>query len=207
MTKKAKKTISVILNIVGWVTLVIAVVVLALTIICANVTDRTDRGFLGYKIFIVQSDSMSATDFSAGDLIFVKTVEPSELKEGDIISFVSTNGASYGEVVTHKIRSLVTDSGGNAGFITYGTTTGADDESIVYYSNVIGKYSWHIYGAGNFCNYLKTGGGYVVCILIPFLVIMLDLCCGCAVISLNYAAEKERETEASDDGLEDLYVQ
>ena len=58
-------------------------------------------------------------------------VDPATLQAGDIITFQSTNPASYGESITHKIRALTTDASGNPGFITYGTTTGVDDEMCI----------------------------------------------------------------------------
>ena len=48
--------------------------------------DRNDRALFGYKMYIVRSDSMSATDFKAGDLILVRSVDPATLQEGDIIA-------------------------------------------------------------------------------------------------------------------------
>ena len=116
---------------------------------------------------------MAATDFKAGSLIFVKDVKPSTLKEGDIITFMSQDTASFGQTVTHKIRKLTTDAEGNPGFITYGTTTGIDDETIVTYPYVLGQYQGHIAGLGTFFNFLKTTPGYFVCIFIPFMLIIL----------------------------------
>ena len=55
---------------------------------------------------------------------------PAELNEGDIISYLSLNPESYGEVVTHKIRTLTQDDKGAPGFITYGTTTGEDGGAV-----------------------------------------------------------------------------
>ena len=55
---------------------------------------------------------MSKTDFGAGDLVLVKEVDPSTLKEGDIIAYTSQNTSNYGETVTHKIRKLTTDANG-----------------------------------------------------------------------------------------------
>lgn len=55
-------------------------------------------------------------------MILVKEVDPSTLKEGDIITFMSQDTDSFGETITHKIRKLTTDAEGNPGFITYGTT-------------------------------------------------------------------------------------
>ena len=58
------------------------------TIVSASTFDRSDRSLFGYKAFIVLSNSMAKTDFSAGDLVLVKEVDPDTLQEGDIISYI-----------------------------------------------------------------------------------------------------------------------
>ena len=143
------------------------------TIVSVNTFNRAERELFGYKFFIVMSDSMSKTDFDAGDIVVVKEVDPSTLKEGDIISYTSQNSHNFGEVVTHKIRRLTTDAEGNPGFITYGTTTDTDDETVVTYPYVIGEYVRRIPKLGTFFHFLKTTPGYIICILIPFLLLIL----------------------------------
>ena len=143
------------------------------TVISVTTFNRNDRSLFGYKMYIVNSDSMSATDFKAGSLIFVKEVAPSTLKEGDIITFISQDTDSFGETVTHKIRKLTKDAEGNPGFITYGTTTDTNDDTIVTYPYVMGKYESHIPGLGYFFNFLKTTPGYFVCIFTPFMLIII----------------------------------
>ena len=144
------------------------------TVISATTLNRNDRSLFGLKMYKVLSDSMKATDFAAGDLVFVKEVDPATLKEGDIVSYISQNTENFGETVTHKIRRLTTDADGNAGFVTYGTTTDTDDEKIVTYPFVVGKYQFHIPKLGYFFDYLRTTPGYIVCILIPFLLLILS---------------------------------
>jgi signal peptidase len=139
---------------------------------------------------------MSATDFSAGDLIFVKEVDPSTLKEGDIITFMSQDTDSFGETITHKIRKSVTDAEGNPGFVTYGTTTGVDDESIVTYPYVLGKYKSHIANLGTFFNFLKTTPGYFICIFVPFMLIILYEGIKFFSIFRRYKREQMEEIEA-----------
>ena len=135
-----KKALHILKTVLVWLVVALAVCMMIFTIVSVNTFDRTDRSLFGYKAFIVLSDSMSATDFSAGDLILSKEVDPSTLQAGDIISFQSTDPDNYGEVVTHKIRELTTDENGNPGFVTYGTTTGKNDETIVTDDFVLGKY-------------------------------------------------------------------
>lgn len=100
-----KKTLHIIKNIFVWLVVAVAVCMMIFTVVSVNTFDRADRSVFGYKAFIVLSDSMSATDFSAGDLVLTKEVDPATLQAGDIIAFQSTNTESYGEVVTHKIRN------------------------------------------------------------------------------------------------------
>ena len=81
-----KKTLKIIQRILTWIVVAIAVVMMVFTVISATTIDRGDRNLFGVKIFNVLSDSMKATDFAAGDVIFVKETDPQTLKEGDVIS-------------------------------------------------------------------------------------------------------------------------
>lgn len=164
---KRQKIIHIITRVLTWVIGIFAVGMMIFSIVSVNTFNRIDRNIFGYKAFVVLSDSMKATDFSAGDLIFVRAVDPETLKAGDIITFQSINKESYGEVITHKIREVTTDDKGNPGFRTYGTTTDTNDEAIVTYSFVIGKYTGKIAGLGYFFKFMKTIPGYFVCIFLP----------------------------------------
>lgn len=166
------------------------------TVISVTTFNRNDRDLFGYKAYIVNSDSMAATDFDAGDLIFVKEVDASTLKEGDIITYISQNSESFGEVITHKIRSLTTDAQGNPGFVTYGTTTDVDDTTIVTYPYVMGKYESHLNGVGTFFNFLKTPQGYIVCIFVPFMLLILYQGINCIRLFRRYKQEQTEELEA-----------
>ena len=144
-----KKTFEVIKTVLTWLIVLLAVCMMVFTIVSVTTFDRNDRALFGYKMYIVRSDSMSATDFKAGDLILVRSVDPATLQEGDIIAYTSQDTASFGETVTHKIRSLTTDADGQPAFITYGTTTDTDDEMPVTYPYVLGKYEKCLSGAGS----------------------------------------------------------
>ena len=197
-----KKALNVIKNIFVWLMVILAVCMMIFTVVSVNTFDRSDRSLFGYKAFIVLSDSMSKTDFSAGDLVLIKEDEPSTLKEGDIISYTSRNTANYGETVTHKIRSLTTDANGEPGFITYGTTTDTDDETVVTYPYILGKYKSHIPKVGKFFQFLKTTPGYIVCILIPFLLLILIQGLNCIKLFRRYRQEQLAELRAEREKIE-----
>ena len=159
-----KKALNIIKTVFLWLTVLTAVTMMIFTIVSVNTFDRNDQDIFGFRCYIVLSDSMSATDFDAGDLVLVKEVDPNTLKEGDIIAYQSQNSENYGATVTHKIRARTTDANGNPGFITYGTTTGVDDETVVTYPFILGRYQVALPGMGTFFRFLKTPQGYITCI-------------------------------------------
>ena len=55
---------------------IFAVAMMIFTIVSVTLFDHIDRNIFGYRAFIVLSDSMSATDFEAGDMVVVKEVDP-----------------------------------------------------------------------------------------------------------------------------------
>lgn len=197
-----KKVLNVIKNILVWVVLLIAVFMMVFTIISVNTFDRNDRSLFGYRIYIVLSDSMSATDFESGDIVLVREVAPESLEVGDIIAFTSRNESNYGETVTHKIRSLTVTQNGEPGFITYGTTTNTDDEAIVTYPYILGKYSFRIPKLGSFFRFLKTTQGYIMCILLPFLLLIVFQGINCVKIFKIYRSEQMKEIKAEREKLE-----
>ncbi len=202
MDKKAEnnqtdkeKVLNIIKNVVTWLVVAAAVAMMIFTIISATTLDRNNRSLFGKKMFIVNSDSMKATDFAAGDLIFVKEVDPSTLKEGDIISYTSTNTENFGELITHKIKKLTVTASGEPGFITYGTTTGEEDKTIVTYPYIVGKYTGKIAKMGYFFQFLKTTPGYIVCILVPFMLLIISQAWTSIKLFKQYKAEQNAALE------------
>lgn len=197
-----KKAWNIISTVFVWIVVLLAVFMMIFTIISVNTFNRNDRNIFGYRCYIVLSDSMSATDFDAGDLVLVKEVDPTTLQEGDIIAYQSQDPENYGATVTHKIRTKTTDDSGNPGFITYGTTTGVDDETVVTYPFILGKYQVSLPNVGTFFQFLKTPQGYIVCILIPFLMLIIYQGLNCVKIFKMYKAEQMAELQAEKDALE-----
>ena len=198
-----KKVWDKVSGILVWLLVILAVGMMIFTVISVNTFNRNDRNILGYKAYIVLSDSMSATDFNAGDLILVKEVDPRTLQPGDIIAYTSQNTESYGQTITHKIRRLTTDLSGNPGFVTYGTTTNTDDTRIVTYPFIQGKYQFHLPKVGAFFQFLKTTQGYMLCILLPFLMLILNQGLNCVRNFRRYKAEQMAELQAEKDAIEE----
>ena len=182
MNSMAKKILNIALKVVTWLLVAFTVFMMVFTIVTVTTVDKNDRSIFGVKFYIVRTDSMSPSEnnkdvkvhFNAGDIVVIKNVEdPRTLQEGDVIAFVSTNSDSYGETVTHMIREVKkTDTGKVLGYVTYGTNTGTNDEALVEPEYVLGAYAGKLPGVGNFFAFVKSTPGYIVCILVPFLLLI-----------------------------------
>ena len=191
-----KKVLSVLSTVLVWVIVAATVCIMVFTLISVNTFDQANRSIFGCKFFVVRSDSMSATDFKAGDIVIIKNTDPATLQAGDIIAFSSQNSHNRGETVTHKIRSLTEDPYGNPAFITYGTTTDVNDETPVTYPYVLGKYVGRIPGVGAFFQFLKTTPGYILCIFVPFLLLILYQGIQCIRLFRRYKKEQMEQLAA-----------
>ena len=191
-----KKAFGIIRTTMIWLLVAFAVFMMIFTIISVTTFNRNDRNLFGYRAYIVNSDSMAEGYFNAGDLIFVQEVNPGSLQAGDVISYISQNPDSFGETITHKIRTRTYDAEGNPGFITYGTTTGVDDEIIVTFPYVLGQYRTYIPKLGTFFNFLKTTPGYFICIFVPFMMLILYQGIKFFRLFRRYKSEQMEEIEA-----------
>ena len=170
MTSKTKKALKITGNVLTVAVAILVVIMTVLTVFSMVFNRDGTASVIGAQAYVVQSDSM-APEFAAGDVIFSEEVNPEELVAGDIITFISRDSASYGQTITHCIRKVTTHNGELA-FITYGIATGVDDGTPAAASDVLGRYAFRIAGLGSFFEFLKSVPGYIVCILLPFLVII-----------------------------------
>ena len=204
----AKKVFNIVKTVFTWIVVVFAVGMMIFTIISTTTLNRNDRSLFGYKMFIVLSDSMSISEqdttaedregvhFNAGDLIFSKELDNeglAQLQAGDVITFQSQGGDNFGEVVTHKIREVTRTAEGKLGFVTYGINTNTNDETIVDSDFVLGKYSGKIAKLGKFLEFQKSTVGYIVCIFVPFVILIILQ--GIKSIRLFRAYKKEQHAE------------
>lgn len=127
-----------------WYAIIAILVFFAL--ICASVfvqhianPDKIPSIF-GYKPFIVLSGSMES-EINKGDLVVTQVVEPSSLKEDDIIAFRDEEG----HVVTHRIVGITQEGS----FSTKGDNNNTNDQNAVEPSAVEGKYLYKMNGVGN----------------------------------------------------------
>ncbi len=185
MEEKTKKVVKKTLKISSYVFLGIAIFMIVFALLSNFFMGEDKKGIFGLKSYIVLSDSMSATDFSAGDLIVTKEIDATdhdlverEIKAGDIITIyydMNKDGdLSAGEMVTHKVRYIGPSQTGDGskGIVTYSTTTGLDDEPIGY-DQVIGKYCFSVPKVGYVVEFLQSTAGFFICIFAPLAIMVI----------------------------------
>lgn len=170
--------------------LFILVLILLVPLLVANVyimvSSKIDKdkvpNIFGYKPFIVLSGSMESS-IRKGDLVITKMIDPSTLKENDIIAFRDVEGT----VTTHRIIELVENEGINY-FVTKGDNNTTQDLNLVEYDDVEGVYIGRIPNVGNLMN--SFADPMVIVIMVAGITVIFAVG---FMISNKRSSDKERE--------------
>lgn len=216
----AKKVFGIVLKVITWLVVIFTVFVMVFTIVSTTAFDKQNgQGIFGFKFLSVLSDSMSKSDknadmdvhFTTEDIVIIKTTKDAfkdglEYKEGDIIAFNTQKeikGKMQTVTVTHMVHSVIkNDEGKVIGYKTFGTNTGSIDKEDVEPQNILGKYVGKIPKGATMLAYLKTVPGYIVCILVPFLVLIGYNGLNCIMLFRRYKKEQLDEMNAEKEKLE-----
>ncbi|MBL4937503.1 signal peptidase I [Clostridium sp. YIM B02515] len=144
--------------------LFIVVVVLIVFYLLINIRGMGQKDYIPglgpYKIMSVLSGSMSPT-FNAGDVIVGKTINPYDLKQGDIITFRFGNS-----LTTHRVINVI-NKDGKLLFNTKGDNNNVEDLESVGDENIISKYLFRVPLLGFVIMFMKgTAGVTTICFLI-----------------------------------------
>ena len=116
------------------------------------------------RVMTVMSGSMSP-EIGVGDVIVTKTVDPADIRVGDIITYAPR---SYGVVITHRVVDI-NDAGD---FVTKGDAVKTVDIDTVKPDQVIGKHDLTIPFLGYLLHYAHQPIGFVILVGIPALLLL-----------------------------------
>jgi signal peptidase len=166
---KSRKILNTVVNVV-----LIAAIVLAA--VCTYISFVSSSGsgvpsFFGIRVLTVQSDSMYDT-LKSGDLILdVPVKDPTELRNGDIITFWTLINGEYA-LNTHRIVNIYT-GGEHLLFETKGDNNTLADPMTVHESEIVGQYKLRVPGLGKLVDYLQTAKGFFIVVVIPVLLFFI----------------------------------
>ena len=193
--KVLKRIGTIVISVLLWVVILVAALYAFTTM--ASRDNQNVANLFGYTPLTVQSDSMAPT-FSAGDLIFIHTCDPSTLKEGDIICFHTIIDNEYA-LNTHRIQSIET-VGDARSYTTIGdNNNGIADLHVISDGDIVGKYVGHVTGLGKVMDFLSSSMGFLVVIVLPMLLFFVYQIYHLIMISIRLkkaiAVETAREQE------------
>lgn len=154
--KKEKKGLKA-LNIITTI-LVVIIVIIAVMLVGVRL--------IGFTPYTVLSGSMEPT-YHVGSLIYVKDMEPEEIKVGDPITFILNEDLT---VATHRVIEI---DNYNQLFYTKGDANNAADGTPVNFKNLIGKPTFTIPYLGYAAEFLSTQLGRITGIAVLGLLIIL----------------------------------
>ena len=124
-----------------------------------------------YSLYTIISTSMEP-NIKVYDVVFDKKVNPSDIKEGDIITFISSSTLSEGMTVTHRVIGIVeTESG--LKFRVQGDNNSTPDSSLVDSRNILGRVLFKIPQLGRIQFLIQSRGGWLFALLIPALCVVI----------------------------------
>lgn len=181
-----------LLTIIGTILCVILlpVLIINLTLIVKSYVNADEVPSIGGVFpMIVLTDSMYP-EIASGDLIICNTLEPEEVREGDVISFFDPMGSGT-SVVTHRVLEIVEEDG-ELSYRTKGDNNNAEDQVLVPEKNLVGIYRSRIPGLGNVAMFMQTTPGLILCVVCPVLLMVgYDM-----LRRKKYEKAKQQDTDA-----------
>lgn len=160
---------STVKKIINIITTLVIIITGVLVVLLAGVR------IVGLTPYTVLSGSMEPT-YHVGSIIYVKDIDPQELKEKDPVTYV-LNGST---VVTHRIIEVIEGENGNeSSFRTKGDANEIVDGELLAASNVIGKPVFSIPFLGYIASVIQTPRGIIgtagLCIMMMLTNIIVDI--------------------------------
>lgn len=164
--ERRRKKVETSKNIIGIIIYIILIpIILYNVIIIIKAANNSDEipSVLEIKTFVIISGSMEPK-LNIGDVVIIKKVEESELKEDDIISFRSGEA-----IITHRINKIVIDDTGKIKYETKGDNNNTPDRTLVKYQDIEGKLINKIPYVGNITMLLKNKVVIIIILLIFYI--------------------------------------
>lgn len=198
-----RSIIHIIFKILSW-TLFIILLLVAIFLLYYYIANKiyVSKG-AGYEpkfsIYTIATGSMTPNINQFDAVINMRVDDPNDLKVGDVITFISTSPLSKNFTITHRIKAITEDENGEVCYTTKGDANNIEDASCAKFENIIGKVIIRIPGLGYIQKFLASGIGWLLCILIPALIIIgRDILRITRLSSIKESANKMDEKKKKD---------
>lgn len=174
--KRRKEKAKQIKKIVDIMIIILTYNIIIITILCMNRIGTIT--IFGHKAYIITTSSMKP-DLNEGDVIIVRQVQESEIKQGDVITF-----NQMGEAITHRIINI--EESEEKKYVTKGDNNNLEDVERISYNNIEGKHVLTIPYIGKIIKLLENR---IIFLVIILMILILEF----YKISIKEKKENRRE--------------
>ena len=181
-----KKIFFAIIDIIS--VLIIAAAIFVLCIVLMTTPGKPPQ-IMGYTALRITTGSMAPT-YGIDTMVIVKDTKASEIQEGDVISFYSTDPSLDGAVNTHRVVEVHEENGART-FVTKGDKNNVVDAYDVEEKYLIGKVVYASKLLGKLSRLVSNPIVFLAVILIPLAVILISNLVNTLVLAKKIAREEE----------------
>ena len=181
-----KKIFFAIIDIIS--VLIIAAAIFVLCIVLMTTPGKPPQ-IIGYTALRITTGSMAPT-YGIDTMVIVKDTKASEIQEGDVISFYSTDPSLDGAVNTHRVVEVHEENGART-FVTKGDKNNVVDAYDVEEKYLIGKVVYASKLLGKLSRLVSNPIVFLPVILIPLAVILISNLVNTLVLAKKIAREEE----------------
>lgn len=147
---------------------------------------------LGFRSMTVLTGSMRPM-LKEGDMIITKNIDPSKIKENDVITYK----IGYNTLVTHRVVEVVEENG-EMFFKTKGDANNTEDQGLIAPKDLVGTHLITIPKLGYVKNFIQKPIGFIALIILPIILLIL----GELKTILSLDNSKKGSNKDSKDGIE-----
>ena len=152
------------------------VLVLLYSVITSQIHSKNENYRPKISIYTIVSPSMTPVINVYDVVVNIKVTNPSDIRVGDIITYISTSSASEGMTITHRVVEVKKDEDGNYKYLTQGDNNSNPDSLYVEFDKIIGKEIIIIPKLGKLQFLISNKRSWLYLLLIPiFFFIIKDL--------------------------------
>ena len=181
-----KKIVYAIVNFISVVIIAAAVFVLIMVLFTKPGEPPSIGGF---TLLRITTGSMAPT-YEIDTMILVQQTDPSEIREGDVISFYSSDPALDGALNTHRVTT-VTKEGDQYVYTTKGDGNNIEDSYPVRSEHLLGKVIWSSVLLGKLSRLVSNPLIFIPVILVPLAIILLTNFIQTVSLAKKIAREEE----------------
>lgn len=175
-------------------TILTVILVILLVVVVTQRVSNNKMAVAGFRIFTVVTESMKP-EYVVGDAIVTKTIDPSEIKIGDDITYLGMAESFKDKIVTHRVINIEKGEDGLYIFETKGIANPKADPKINE-SQVFGKVIYKIKSISYVNSIIGNLYGMYFAIFIPFGLILF-------IEYVLYKKDKDEELEDEDVNSDD----